>query len=201
MCTQKRNKDGDLQTWVMVSILFADFRTRNQLNENVRRMREIQRRCKQREAEKQECVKVLWKSQKYSTVESKIKQDVEVFFFIFFFYFETIKIVYILFFRHLVWGWFHCHDSQLVNCYFVENNIVYIIIYPSAIFCSASLCLFHLVFSPRKSNISITLVLLICHLIVICHFIMVLMSYLAVPAKVKIQMIFYYVSTIFSAFF
>lgn len=69
----------------MVSILFADFRTRNQLNENVRRMREIQRRCKQREAEKQECVKVLWKSQKYSTVESKIKQDVEVFFFIFFY--------------------------------------------------------------------------------------------------------------------
>ncbi|BFZ02734.1 hypothetical protein BsWGS_05773 [Bradybaena similaris] len=54
-----------------------DFRTRNQLNENVRRMREIQRRCKQKEAEKQDCVKVLWKSQKYSTVESKIKQDVE----------------------------------------------------------------------------------------------------------------------------
>ncbi|CAG5132510.1 unnamed protein product [Candidula unifasciata] len=53
-----------------------DFRTRNQLTENVRRMREIQRRCKQREAEKQECVKALWKSQKYSTVESKIKQEV-----------------------------------------------------------------------------------------------------------------------------
>ncbi|XP_005101585.1 enkurin domain-containing protein 1 [Aplysia californica] len=50
---------------------------KNQINENVRRMREIQRRCKQREAEKPEPVKVLWKSEKYANVESKIKQDVE----------------------------------------------------------------------------------------------------------------------------
>uniref|UniRef100_A0A0B7A794 Enkurin domain-containing protein n=1 Tax=Arion vulgaris TaxID=1028688 RepID=A0A0B7A794_9EUPU len=54
-----------------------DLHSKNQLIENVRRMREIQRRCKQREAEGQECVKVLWKSQKYSNVESKIKQDAQ----------------------------------------------------------------------------------------------------------------------------
>ncbi|KAK7003681.1 enkurin domain-containing protein 1 [Biomphalaria glabrata] len=54
-----------------------DFKTKNQLNENVRRLREIQRNCKKRQEEKQEPVKVLWKSEKYSCVESKIKQDIE----------------------------------------------------------------------------------------------------------------------------
>ena len=41
-------------------------------------MRDIQRRSKQREEEKQEPVKVMWKSEKYANVESKIKQDVQV---------------------------------------------------------------------------------------------------------------------------
>lgn len=54
-----------------------DINSKNQLNENVRRLREIQRRCKQKQVEKQEPIKVLWKSEKYSNVESKIKQDVE----------------------------------------------------------------------------------------------------------------------------
>ncbi|XP_059170071.1 enkurin domain-containing protein 1-like [Physella acuta] len=55
----------------------SDFRVKNQLNENVRRLREIQRRCRQKQVEKQEPVRALWKSEKYSNVESKIKQDVE----------------------------------------------------------------------------------------------------------------------------
>jgi len=52
---------------------------RNQINENVRRMREIQKKCKAREAEKPEPIKVqsLWKSEKYANVESKIKHDVQ----------------------------------------------------------------------------------------------------------------------------
>lgn len=50
---------------------------KNQINENVRRMREIQKKCKAREAAKPEPVKVLWKSEKYSNIESKIKNDVE----------------------------------------------------------------------------------------------------------------------------
>ncbi|GFN86298.1 enkurin domain-containing protein 1-like [Plakobranchus ocellatus] len=54
-----------------------DLGAKNQLNENVRRMREIQRRCKQKEEQKKEPVKILWKSEKYSNVESKIKQDVQ----------------------------------------------------------------------------------------------------------------------------
>lgn len=47
------------------------------LSENVRRMRQIQRNCKQREVESQKPVKVMWKSEKYTGVESKIKQDLE----------------------------------------------------------------------------------------------------------------------------
>ena len=46
--------------------------------ENVRRMRQIQRKAKQREAESVQPVKVLWKSDKYTEVQSKIKQEKEV---------------------------------------------------------------------------------------------------------------------------
>ncbi|KAH9487944.1 Enkurin domain-containing protein 1 [Bulinus truncatus] len=55
----------------------SGLRIKNQLNENVRRLREIQHLCKQKQEEKQEPVKVLWKSEKYSNVESKIKQDIQ----------------------------------------------------------------------------------------------------------------------------
>lgn len=54
-----------------------DFSMRDHLSENVRRLRLIQRKCKQREAESVKPVKVLWKSEKYSEVQSKIKQDRE----------------------------------------------------------------------------------------------------------------------------
>ena len=51
---------------------------KDHLSENVRRMRQIQRKSKQREAEAVKPVKVLWKSEKYSDVPSKIKQEREV---------------------------------------------------------------------------------------------------------------------------
>ncbi|KAK3761345.1 hypothetical protein RRG08_060915 [Elysia crispata] len=54
-----------------------DVGAKNQIHENVRRMREIQRRCRQKEEQKKEPVKILWKSEKYSNTESKIKQDVQ----------------------------------------------------------------------------------------------------------------------------
>ena len=55
-----------------------DFSTKDHVSENVRRMRQIQRKCKQREQEAAKPVKVLWKSDRYADVESRIKQDLEV---------------------------------------------------------------------------------------------------------------------------
>ncbi|XP_076459352.1 enkurin domain-containing protein 1-like [Babylonia areolata] len=54
-----------------------DFRMKDHVAENVRRMRQIQRRCRQREKESVQPVKVLWKSEKYTEVQSRIKQDLE----------------------------------------------------------------------------------------------------------------------------
>nr|KAG5703177.1 hypothetical protein BaRGS_027342 [Batillaria attramentaria] len=56
----------------------SDFSMKDHLSENVRRMRQIQRKCKQREAESQQPVKVLWKSEKYTDVPSRIKQDLQI---------------------------------------------------------------------------------------------------------------------------
>ncbi|XP_067671204.1 enkurin domain-containing protein 1-like [Haliotis asinina] len=52
-------------------------RSKDHIQENVRRMRQIQRRSKQREQVSQQPVKVLWKSAKFSDVQSKIKDDIE----------------------------------------------------------------------------------------------------------------------------
>lgn len=41
-------------------------------------MRQIQKQCKQKERETQQPVKVLWKSDKYSGVQSRIKEELEV---------------------------------------------------------------------------------------------------------------------------
>lgn len=46
--------------------------------ENVRRMRQIQRQSKAREADSHKPVKALWQSDKYSNVTSKIKEDIQV---------------------------------------------------------------------------------------------------------------------------
>lgn len=54
-----------------------DFSMKDHVAENVRRMRQIQRKCKQREKEAVKPVKVLWKSEKYLGVESRIKQEIE----------------------------------------------------------------------------------------------------------------------------
>lgn len=51
---------------------------RDHLGENVRRMRQIQRQAKEREANAHQPVKALWKSEKYSTITSKIKEDIKV---------------------------------------------------------------------------------------------------------------------------
>lgn len=41
-------------------------------------MRQIQRQAKEREANAHQPVKALWKSEKYSGVTSKIKEDIKV---------------------------------------------------------------------------------------------------------------------------
>ncbi|XP_063293815.1 enkurin domain-containing protein 1 isoform X1 [Pelobates fuscus] len=50
--------------------------------ENVRRLREIQKKCKEKELQKEHLgpkpVKALWKSNKYENVESKVKQKLQV---------------------------------------------------------------------------------------------------------------------------
>ncbi|XP_062614241.1 enkurin domain-containing protein 1-like [Saccostrea cucullata] len=52
-------------------------RMRDHLSENVRRMRQIQRQSKEREASAHQPVKALWKSEKYSGITSKIKDDIQ----------------------------------------------------------------------------------------------------------------------------
>ncbi|KAK7113492.1 enkurin domain-containing protein 1-like [Littorina saxatilis] len=54
-----------------------EFSMKDHLSENVRRMRQIQRKCKQREKETTQPVKVMWKSEKYADIQSKIKQERE----------------------------------------------------------------------------------------------------------------------------
>ncbi|KAL8623926.1 hypothetical protein ACOMHN_054267 [Nucella lapillus] len=54
-----------------------DFSMKDHVAENVRRMRQIQRKSKQKEKEAVKPVKVLWKSEKYSGVESRVRQSVE----------------------------------------------------------------------------------------------------------------------------
>lgn len=51
-------------------------KSRDHLSENVRRMRQIQRKCKEREAASNQPVRPMWKSEKYKDVSSKIKTDI-----------------------------------------------------------------------------------------------------------------------------
>ena len=55
---------------------------KDHLNENVRRMRRIQRQTRKKEAEKEETqpkpVKALWKSTKYEGVQSRVKEELSV---------------------------------------------------------------------------------------------------------------------------
>lgn len=62
----------------MLSFYISESRMRDHLGENVRRMRQIQRQAKEREANAHQPVKALWKSEKYSGVTSKIKEDIKV---------------------------------------------------------------------------------------------------------------------------
>lgn len=52
--------------------------SKDHFRENVRRMRQIQRKSKEKEAESVQPVKALWKSEKYKDVPSKIKDDIDV---------------------------------------------------------------------------------------------------------------------------
>ncbi|XP_041363880.1 enkurin domain-containing protein 1-like [Gigantopelta aegis] len=54
-----------------------DFQSKDHLRENVRRMRQIQRLSKKREQEAHQPVKGIWKSEKYATVESRIKAEIQ----------------------------------------------------------------------------------------------------------------------------
>lgn len=56
---------------------FPDF-SKDHFRENVRRMRQIQKKSREKEAESVQPVKALWKSEKYSTVPSRIKHDIDV---------------------------------------------------------------------------------------------------------------------------
>lgn len=50
---------------------------KDHVQENVRRMRQIQRAAKHKETEKQTPVKALWKSSKYESVSSKVKDELQ----------------------------------------------------------------------------------------------------------------------------
>ncbi|VDI03321.1 Hypothetical predicted protein [Mytilus galloprovincialis] len=54
-----------------------DSRSKNHYAENMRRIRSIQRQSKQKENDTHQPVKALWKSEKYSSVTSKIKDDIQ----------------------------------------------------------------------------------------------------------------------------
>ncbi|XP_076467854.1 enkurin domain-containing protein 1-like [Babylonia areolata] len=54
-----------------------DFSMKDHMLENVRRMRQIQKKTQEKEAESVKPVKVMWKSDKYTDVPSRIKQDLE----------------------------------------------------------------------------------------------------------------------------
>ena len=71
MCSSAKLVNGSL-------FVVAEFRSKDHLRENVRRMRQIQRLSKQREQEAHQPVKVIWKSEKYATVESRIKAEILV---------------------------------------------------------------------------------------------------------------------------
>ena len=58
--------------------ILIESRSKNHYAENMRRIRQIQRTSKQKENDTHQPVKALWKSEKYSTVQSKIKGDIEV---------------------------------------------------------------------------------------------------------------------------
>ncbi|XP_053392711.1 enkurin domain-containing protein 1-like isoform X1 [Mercenaria mercenaria] len=51
--------------------------SKDHFRENVRRMRQIQRKSREKEVESVQPVKALWKSEKYKDVPSKIKDDIE----------------------------------------------------------------------------------------------------------------------------
>lgn len=74
--------------------------SRDHFRENVRRMRQIQRKCREREEESVQPVKALWKSEKYKDVQSRIKTDIEVF--------DTClcnSTCYLLFYIHILYSW------------------------------------------------------------------------------------------------
>ncbi|KAL8563940.1 hypothetical protein ACOMHN_059370 [Nucella lapillus] len=54
-----------------------EYSNKDHMHENVRRMRQIQRKCQNKEAEAVKPVKALWKSEKYTEVPSRIKQGLE----------------------------------------------------------------------------------------------------------------------------
>lgn len=54
-----------------------DSSSKNHYAANMRRIRQIQRLSKQKENESHQPVKALWKSDKYSSIQSKIKEDIE----------------------------------------------------------------------------------------------------------------------------
>lgn len=62
----------------MLLFYISESRMRDHLGENVRRMRQIQRQAKEREANAHQPVKAMWKSEKYSGITSKIKEDIKV---------------------------------------------------------------------------------------------------------------------------
>ena len=58
--------------------MFSETESKNHLNENVRRMRQIQREAKKREAGGVKPVKALWKSSMFESVPSKVSEELNV---------------------------------------------------------------------------------------------------------------------------
>jgi len=59
-------------------IFYTENQPKDYGNENVKRMRKIQREAKAREGRKNTPVKAMWKSSHYDSVESKVKNFMQV---------------------------------------------------------------------------------------------------------------------------
>lgn len=70
-------KHSLLQCYQNVPV-YLDEPPKDHFSENVRRMRQIQRKAKKKEREAQQPMKALWKSEKYATVQSKVADELQV---------------------------------------------------------------------------------------------------------------------------
>jgi hypothetical protein len=63
---------------MFTSSILAEPTTADHLKDNVKRMRQIQKDARQKQEEAKKPVKALWKSSKYDSVTSRVKESLDV---------------------------------------------------------------------------------------------------------------------------